>query len=1448
MRKFKNIFWVNSIAQYINKPIMFTFLFALVFVVTNLKTTNCQTISPYLVGTNVWMNPDGGVWQKTADCKMQSIRIGGADYDHNMPSNGTLAGWVGQIQSMGAQPVVQVSEYQSPAAAAGIVQYLNITLGKKIKYWCIGNEPWLQNGRPDPGPYAATIANYFKSIAAAMKAVDPTIKIFGPDECDYLDAMYDNLFGGANDITGLVPGKNYYYCDGLSWHRYPQDGGDPATAGFNDILVRIKKASAKCDYINQLRQRPANDPFMWGIGEYNENGGYLTHSFSNGQMFGEVLGACMKYGCTFATTWSMFESGGNRGGTDFSMIDGNGVPRASYRHMEFIAKNFSGQYADGTSSNTNIVCFGSYNNGKISVMVMNRGGAALDYTIRLDNTTLGGTRVKLNINANNGTQYDDNIGAYTTQVLIFEGITLTKWTYTKANFDAAQAPPAPTVIIISNDKAPVAILTSPENNLSVDVNTSITVSATATDVDGTVSKVDFYAGTTKIGTDASAPYSITWAPTTNGKFDITAVATDNEGVTGTSNVATVLVSPAIPGTIEAESYTDMFGIQVEACQDGGQDVGYFDAKDWLTYSLKVTKAGTYSVDCRVAGWNTGGNFDIQNAAGTVLTNVVVPNTVVGGNTYQSWATVAGAKTFTLPTGVQTLKIYANTGNFNINWIKFNLTSPVLTKIVVTPPVISIGQNDPVQFVAAGFDQFGAPFAFTAPVVWTTTGGTIDQTGKYIATAITVDKTKPFVISATSASVIGTATVIVNGPSVLSKIIVTPAAITVNQNASIQFYSIGFDQYLAPFPFTSPVVWSATGGTIDQTGKYVATDVTVDTTKPFVVSATSSSIVGTAIVTVNPIPVLTTITLTPSTATIFVGQTLQLTAVGKDQKGNVMPLTNPVWTSSCGNIIPGVYTGTAANTCEVCVTVGAVKGCATIIVKDAPVLTTIEVTPANATVFVGKTQQYVAIGKDQYGSEMPISPTWAVDGGGTITQTGLFTATTKGGPFTVSAWVAFSGYTGVRGETKVTIDQVTSQVIQAEDYSGMQGIQTEATTDVGGGKNVGWIDVGDWMTYSVNIPVAGKYSVNFRVAGWTGTGKIELQNAANTKLSGITVPNTGGNQFWTTVAGDATFNLPAGAQTLRIYAAGAPWNLNWFELKLLAPSVLTTIAVTPAPVALSVGATQQFTATGKDQYGNVMAFTPTWNATGGNISTSGLYTAGTALGTFSVSAQSGAVVSNAAAVTIINTPIPFKIQAESFAAQFGTQTEACTDLGGGQDVGYVDPNDWLDYPVTIPSSGVYTISFRLACALGTGSFQLKSGANVLASVTVPNTGGWQNWQTVNVTANLTAGAQTLRIAFTGTGCNINWWEYTQGLKSAEEFASENNQVNIYPNPASGMVTIEADNSEFNFVEIRSLTGAVVLVQPVTENQTDLNISALKGGLYLITVRGNSRTITQKLLIQ
>ncbi len=87
---------------------------------------------------------------------------------------------------------------------------------------------------------------------------------------------------------------------------------------------------------------------------------------------------------------------------------------------------------------------------------------------------------------------------------------------------------------ISTGQLPTVNITSPANGASFDPPANITINATASDSDGFLSKVDFFADNTIIGTAIAMPYSVTWTNASGGPHVLTARATDNSGNTTVS--------------------------------------------------------------------------------------------------------------------------------------------------------------------------------------------------------------------------------------------------------------------------------------------------------------------------------------------------------------------------------------------------------------------------------------------------------------------------------------------------------------------------------------------------------------------------------------------------------------------------------------------------------------------------------------------------------------------------------------------------------------------------------------------------------------------------------------------------------------------------------------------------------------------------------------------------
>jgi Glycosyl hydrolase catalytic core len=203
-----------------------------------------------------WGNLIAGTETQVAALKPMVIRIGGYNNDANTPDNFDNAQMdkaVAYARAIGAEPIVQVpllaadskGTAPTPENAAAMVTYANVTAKYGIKYFSIGNEPDLY---PDATGSTKGIAGYTASAfctslsmyTAAMKAVDPTIKILGPE----LSWKYQS---GTNDwLTTILQtcGSN---IDVVTVHRYPIDPAKTTVAAaaadaanLNDTIVHLR--------------------------------------------------------------------------------------------------------------------------------------------------------------------------------------------------------------------------------------------------------------------------------------------------------------------------------------------------------------------------------------------------------------------------------------------------------------------------------------------------------------------------------------------------------------------------------------------------------------------------------------------------------------------------------------------------------------------------------------------------------------------------------------------------------------------------------------------------------------------------------------------------------------------------------------------------------------------------------------------------------------------------------------------------------------------------------------------------------------------------------------------------------------------------------------------------------------------------------------------------------
>lgn len=240
------------------------------------------------------------------------------------------------------------------------------------------------------------------------------------------------------------------------------------------------------------------------------------------------------------------------------------------------------------------------------------------------------------------------------------------------------------------------------------------------------------------------------------------------------------------------------------------------------------------------------------------------------------------------------------------------------------------------------------------------------------------------------------------------------------------------------------------------------------------------------------------------------------------------------------------------------------------------------------------------------------------------------------------------------------------------------------------------------------------------------GTIQF-TAAGTDFTGAAVVPNPGVVVWSVVAGGGTINPTTGLFTAGTVpgtytstVVATCRGISASRTVVVTAGPLATITVTPNPT-LAIGAQQQFTAVGKDAFGNIVAITPVWSTTNppGTINaTTGLFTAGTTLGTYnnSVRATSGTIFGTAN-VTVIAGPLASLVVTPDPAtlAQGAQQTFTAVGKDAGGNVIPINPT-WsvVNGGGTIPAGSTgTTVVFTAGSTSGTFTNTVAATQGTLA---------------------------------------------------------------------------------------------------------------------------------------
>jgi len=642
---------------------------------------------------------------------------------------------------------------------------------------------------------------------------------------------------------------------------------------------------------------------------------------------------------------------------------------------------------------------------------------------------------------------------------------------------------------------------------------------------------------------------------------------------------------------------------------------------------------------------------------------------------------------------------------------------------------------------------------------------------------------------------------------LSSITVSPGSAGLNAAATQQFTATGNDQFGAVLTTQPTFTWTTTAGSVTTGGLLTASNSSIAGT----VTATNGAISGSSTVTVaNHAP--TVVTSASTTPNPINGTTTALSVLGADADTSEGSLIYS-WAATTlpSGAAPPIFTvngsHAAKNTTATfsavgdygfTVTITDPGGLSTTSTAIATVIQGIAIVPATPTLASHATQQFTVTGNDQFGAALNLgSVTWSASKG-LIDSSGFFTAPYDSGSVTVTA--SSGAYSGT---TLVTVNNAAPTVATVAAASPSLVTDTTTALSVLGADDAGESNLTYTWTMTGTPPAVVSFSAN---------GSNAAQNTT------VTFTKAGSYIFQVTItdAGGLSTTSSVGVSVSQ---------------------TLTSMVVAPATPTLASHATQQFSATSNDQFGNVMSLMGlTWSATpSGSISNSGLFTAPYAADSVTVTASSGAF--NASTLVTVTNAAPTVATVAAATPNLVTGSTAALSVLGADDAGEANLTYTWTTTGTPPAAVSFSTNSSNAAKNTTATFTQAGNYSFL--VTIADAGGLTTTSSTNVTVNqsIVIAPATSTLAshatqqFTITGSDQFGTALSLGNVTWSTSAGSIDNTGFFTAPyASTSVTVTASSGSFNGTMVVTVNNAAPTVttvaaaapSPVTGKTTALSV--------------------------
>lgn len=334
-------------------------------------------ISPLVYGTNygpsISFPPELEPQVEAAGLKTFTFP-GGNWGDENDVTTDQIDGFVTYCKKLGAEPriVIRLKD-GTAAAAADMVKYANVTMGYGVKYWGVGNETDLYEANGLTGYTVDQYNTDYRSFALAMKAVDPKIKLIGPDVSQFAANASDSYMQARVAWLSSFLKADGDLVDMVSVHRYPLPVDAQTSPTADDLRVGGREWDQSIPALRALIKQQTGKDLPVAVTEINSS--WAINAGTDGSMdshmnaiwFADVLGTLINQKVDMVDQFAL--------AGDWGIVGRGKVNPIYYDYIMF--QHFGTELLRAASDDQLVRVYAAKRpDGTVTVMIVNLGAAA----------------------------------------------------------------------------------------------------------------------------------------------------------------------------------------------------------------------------------------------------------------------------------------------------------------------------------------------------------------------------------------------------------------------------------------------------------------------------------------------------------------------------------------------------------------------------------------------------------------------------------------------------------------------------------------------------------------------------------------------------------------------------------------------------------------------------------------------------------------------------------------------------------------------------------------------------------------------------------------------------------------------------------------------------------------------------------------------------------------